>query len=171
MATFAEDILKSSFLVWKLFYCDSKFTCICPPGFIWWWANNSSDNGLVLSRQLAIVSTNDGIIYWSIYASSGFSELIYSAHSTWKVEHSSPSQPHILFTPFSCGSTIFCGLLPVYHVLCIHTTFQIPKWMQTYRQISNIRCTKSSNLKIYRLVLQLSLCNLLKPGVESKMKM
>ena len=40
-----------------------------------------------------------------------------------------------------------------------------------YRQISNISRTKSQNLNVSRHVLQLSLRNLLKPGVKSRMKM
>ena len=40
-----------------------------------------------------------------------------------------------------------------------------------YRKISNIRRAKSQNLNDYRLVLPLSLPNLLKPGVKSGMKM
>ena len=40
-----------------------------------------------------------------------------------------------------------------------------------YRKISNIRHTESQNLNDSSLVLQLSLPNLLKPGVKSRMKM
>ena len=40
-----------------------------------------------------------------------------------------------------------------------------------YRQISNIRRTKSQNLTAYRLVLLLSLPNPLKQGVKLRMKM
>ena len=40
-----------------------------------------------------------------------------------------------------------------------------------YHQISNISSTKSQNLNVSHLVLQLSLCNILKPGVEWRMKM
>ena len=40
-----------------------------------------------------------------------------------------------------------------------------------YRKISNIRCTKSPNLNVSRLFLQLSLPNSMKPGVKSSMKM
>ena len=40
-----------------------------------------------------------------------------------------------------------------------------------YCQISNISCTKSKNWNVSHLVLQLSLCNILKPGVKSRMKM
>ena len=40
-----------------------------------------------------------------------------------------------------------------------------------YCKISNIRCTKSQNLSDSRPVLQLSLLNLLKPRVKSRMKM
>ena len=40
-----------------------------------------------------------------------------------------------------------------------------------YRQTSNISSTKSQNLNVSHLVLQLSLPNPLKPGVKSRMKM
>ena len=40
-----------------------------------------------------------------------------------------------------------------------------------YHKISNIKYTKSQNLDVSRLVLQLSLLNQLKPGVKSRMKM
>ena len=40
-----------------------------------------------------------------------------------------------------------------------------------YRQVSNIRRTKSQRLNDYRTVLRLSLPNPLKPDVKSKMKM
>ena len=43
-------------------------------------------------------------------------------------------------------------------------------WLK-YRQTSNIRRTKFQNLNVSRIVLQLSLSNRLKPGVNSKMKM
>ena len=41
----------------------------------------------------------------------------------------------------------------------------------TYREISNVRRTKSPNLNVSRLVLQLPLYNVLKPCVKSWMKM
>ena len=40
-----------------------------------------------------------------------------------------------------------------------------------YRQVSNIRRTKSQHLKYYRTVLRLSFPNPLKPEVKSRMKM
>ena len=40
----------------------------------------------------------------------------------------------------------------------------------SYRKISNIRRTKSKNLNVSRLFLQLYLCNILKPVVKSRMK-
>ena len=40
-----------------------------------------------------------------------------------------------------------------------------------YRQISNIRRTKSEHLDVSRLVLQLSLPNPLKAGIKSRMKL
>ena len=40
-----------------------------------------------------------------------------------------------------------------------------------YRKISNIRRKKSPNLNVFRLVMQLSLPNPMKPVVKSRMKM
>ena len=40
-----------------------------------------------------------------------------------------------------------------------------------YRKTSSISRTKSQNLNVFNLVLQLSLFNPLKPGVKSRMKM
>ena len=40
-----------------------------------------------------------------------------------------------------------------------------------YRKLSNIRRTKSPNLYVSRLGMQLSLCNILKPSVKWSMKM
>ena len=44
-------------------------------------------------------------------------------------------------------------------------------FQEKYCQISNISHTKSQNFNVFRLVLQLSLYNLVKPGVKSRMKM
>ena len=41
----------------------------------------------------------------------------------------------------------------------------------TYRKFSNIRGTKSPNLNVSRLVVQLSLPKPMKPDVKSRMKM
>ena len=41
-------------------------------------------------------------------------------------------------------------------------------WKGIYRKVSNIRSTKSQNLNASRLILQLSLPNPLKPGVENE---
>ena len=40
-----------------------------------------------------------------------------------------------------------------------------------YRKVSNISRTKSPNLNVSSLVMQLSLPNPMKPGVKSRMKM
>ena len=65
-------------------------------------------------------------------------------------------------------------MLPTWHSFELWCpVFLVNIWTHhpTYRQISNIRHTKSQNLIVSCIVLQLSLCNLLKPGVDSKMKM
>ena len=43
--------------------------------------------------------------------------------------------------------------------------------IQTCRELFNIRGTKFQNLNLSRFILQLSLCNVLKSGVKSTMKM
>ena len=45
------------------------------------------------------------------------------------------------------------------------------KWESVYRKVSNIRRTKFQNISDSRTVLQLSLPNLLKPCIKSRMKM
>ena len=45
------------------------------------------------------------------------------------------------------------------------------EYLLDYRKISNISRTKSPNLNVSRLVVQLSLPNPMKPGVMSRMKM
>ena len=57
------------------------------------------------------------------------------------------------------------------HVVVLLLEIHLKKYAIKYSQISNIRCTKSQNLNVSCLILQLSLRNPLKPGVKSIMKM
>ena len=55
----------------------------------------------------------------------------------------------------------------------VHVYIYIYTWVsarKTYRKTCSISCTKSHNLNVSNLVLQLSLFNPLKPGVKSRMK-
>ena len=55
-----------------------------------------------------------------------------------------------------------------------NTSYEITKEVcleEEYRKVSNIRRTKSLNLNASRLILQLSLPNPLKPGVQFRIKM
>ena len=45
--------------------------------------HHGSDNGLALKRRQSIICTNDGIVYWSIYASPGLNESFF----TWLFMH------------------------------------------------------------------------------------
>ena len=51
-----------------------------------------------------------------------------------------------------------------------HVNFEMST-VYKYRKLSDIRRTKSPNLKVSRLVLQLSFPNQMKPGVKSRIKM
>ena len=57
---------------------------------------------------------------------------------------------------------------------CIHILYHILDFVQQkkiYRKISNIERTKSQHINVSRPGLQLSLRNILKPGVKLRMKM
>ena len=53
----------------------------------------------------------------------------------------------------------------------IYTNHHPISIVNIYRQVSNIRHTKYQNLNVFHLGLQLSLYNILKPGVKPRMKM
>ena len=57
-------------------------------------------------------------------------------------------------------------------ILCLNMLISVSKrGLRYYRKVSNIRRTKFQNLNDSRPVLQLSLPNLLKPCIKSRMKM
>ena len=67
---------------------------------------------------------------------------------------------------------------PMVVSLLTHICVTRPQWVNmpqcgnhSYRQTSNISCTESQNLNDSHFILQLYLCNLLKPGGKSRMKM
>ena len=61
------------FLQWKLLYIHQNFIEICSLGTK---SSIRSDNGLVPSRRQAIIRTNDGLVWWCIYASLGLNDLM-----------------------------------------------------------------------------------------------
>ena len=64
-------------------------------------------------------------------------------------------------------SFVICGVMKLEKISQVRLVHIIYK---DYRKISNISRTKSPNLDVFRLVLQLSLPNPMKPGVKSRMK-
>ena len=48
---------------------------MCSLGSNWQQTIIGCDNGLLPNRRKAIISINDGIVYWRIYASPGLNEL------------------------------------------------------------------------------------------------
>ena len=48
---------------------------MCSLGLDWQYVTIGSDNGLAPNRRQAIIWTNDGLIYWHIYASLSLNEL------------------------------------------------------------------------------------------------
>ena len=63
------------FLEWKCLNCDSNFTDIYSHWSHLQYDSIGADNGLALNRRQAIIWTNDGQVYWRIYASLCLNEL------------------------------------------------------------------------------------------------
>ena len=68
------------FLEWKLSNFKWNFIEICYLGSNWQLTIIDSGNGLSPNRWQAIFWTNDGIVYWCIYASHGPIDLMYSGN-------------------------------------------------------------------------------------------
>ena len=97
------------------------------------------------------------------------------------------SYTKIMVTPLNCRIKFFsegpCGricrykLRRLYFFACVGLSpwacwpRPMEWWAQVYRKMSNISCTKSENLNVFRLGLHSSLLNILKPSVQWGMKM
>ena len=74
---FTDDLFKYIFLnenVWILIKISLKFVHKGPIDNM----HIGSDKGMAANRRQAIIWTNDGLVYWRIYASLGLNELITS---------------------------------------------------------------------------------------------
>ena len=58
--------------------------------------------------------------------------------------------------------SLYCGSHYIYTVCCASVCYALSLYI--YRKFSNIRRTRSQNLNVSHLILQLFLCNILKPG-------
>ena len=70
IATISQTTFSSAFCWMKTFEFQIKFEFSN-----WQYINIGSDNGLMPTRQQAIIWTNGGMFYWHIYASLDFNEL------------------------------------------------------------------------------------------------
>ena len=75
MAVICKQHFQIHFLYWNLMDFYSNFIEICSQGPNKQWDSIGSDNGLALNRWQAIIWTNDGLIWWPIYALFGLDEL------------------------------------------------------------------------------------------------
>ena len=96
------------------------------------------------------------VILWRIYAQMNWGIIIGSGNALLPVRHQSIIGTNAKYWHFS-GSQ------------CLTFRSYLSSGYN-YRRISNIRRTKSQNLNTSHLGLQLSLSNILKPGVKSRMK-
>ena len=73
---FRRRHIQMHFREWKCMNCELNFIEICSLRSNWQWPSIGSNNDLAPNGRQAIVWTNDGSVYWRIYASLGLNELI-----------------------------------------------------------------------------------------------
>ena len=148
----------------------------------WRWLNLASRQWLDTVRQKAII--------WNNADKYRRHQLVSLGHNKMDNEDLPVDMKKgTLYFPLSIRSRKLCNVLPskgsAPHTNTYSTTPRLwnkrnrmnslapgrLKWNFKYRQISNIRGTKFQNLNVNRVILQLSLCNILKPDVKSRMKM
>ena len=94
---------------------------------------------------------------------STYGWYLISIKDTWKIMVGNP-YPFMLLHPLAQAINIEMTWEGC--IIC-----SLSNSIQNYHKISNTRCNKFQNLNVSPLVLQLSLPNLLKPGVKSGTKM
>ena len=147
------------FTEWKYLNVHLKFHWSFPNGSNWQYASIDSDNGLVPNRRQAIIWTNNGLGCQCIYASLGLNESkdLFISHQIMNISAIRMKMKCFFHEKAKCE---ICELwLTPTPSLLFHNVL-------TYRKISNVRHTKSKKLNDSRLVLHLSLPNILKPGVK-----
>ena len=75
MAVICRRYFRAHFLEWQLLNFNYNFTEICSFGSNWQYKSIGSDNCLTPNRHQAIISTNDVLSYWRLYASLCLNEL------------------------------------------------------------------------------------------------
>ena len=74
---FTDDIFKGIFLN-RNFWTSNNISLKCVIyGLYWQYAIMGSDNGLAPNRHQVIIWTNDGVVYWCLYASVNVNELTH----------------------------------------------------------------------------------------------
>ena len=86
MAPFRRRYLRIHFLERKLLHFKWYFIVMCPFGANLQYVIIGSDNTLAPNRRQAIIWTNDGPVYWRIYASLGLNKLKWPLYSYKKHE-------------------------------------------------------------------------------------
>ena len=139
---------------WLTHMCVSNLTII------------GSDNGLSPGQRQAIIWASAGILLIEPLGTN-FSEIVIEIHKfafkTMLLKMSSGK-----WRPFCLGLNVLTMLGALSYLECF--SWLITQYLN-YCQTSNISGTKSQNLDVSRLILQLTLPNPLKPSFESRMKM
>ena len=119
-----------------------------------------SDNGLALPRRWDIIWTNDGIVYWHIYASLGLSELkvntcIFLIHKfsfiyhcvQYKLKYILSQRTHLYMCIFDMLCFTHCNDKTCTKHLCIHfAPFHLTHWVQvTHICISELAIVRSDS--------------------------
>ena len=137
-------------------------------GALPYWGFRCYVDGLVQKRCTSIADTLE------LCLSCTHPSMLQQAMKMWKSYNHHTTNSHVI----DCIQQV-CHCLPRSNT---STTYAISVWSNdafidyiqanacTCHQISNVSHTKSQNLNLSHLILQLSLPNSLKPGVKSRMK-
>ena len=77
MAEIFQTIVSNVFSWMKMYEFRLRFHEVYSQGSNWQYSSIGSGNGLAPSRRQAIIWTDDGIVYWRIYASLSLNDLTH----------------------------------------------------------------------------------------------
>ena len=147
------------------------FTEVCYQGSNWQYYSIGTDNGLAPVRRQAIVWPMISSLLTHIHHSAS---MCYHHGNNRAAMHLHQLSQNVAWTKLQKLQWHYFKKIMFHDSNFTETCFLWSEWQQVskkYCQTSNISHTKSKNLNVSRLVMQLSLPNPLKPCVKPRMKM
>ena len=130
---------QTHFLEWKLMYFDWNFIEICSKGpfnniSVYWFRYK----GLALVRRKKIIWTNDGVVYWCIYASLVLNDLTHK---------------QLEFHTWVLSTVAADGLVLQHQAISTHSADQILYWTSVWQK--NYNYYEKKTQKIWLKILKI----------------